>query len=308
MSALFYHTIEARYRAGRGRGDFAEWVAGRSASPTSPTGSPTSTRTRAASSASATAISTSCPTPSRTEPPDGPGLARSSSTTTGRSPPAARWTSSCASASACAGRRFVHVSASRYGGAGLEVLNRLVPIMNDLGVETTWEITIGTADFDQVGPRGEPGPRGHRAGHHRGHARPTARDRGRERAPAPARRRSRDGARRRPDRPRRAARRRRALGVAVPPGSLVRPAADLERAAPDRPALRRRRLLPRPLRDAALHSALRRLPVHRSALRAQSRDDPRPSRPPSWTASGSRATSRSCSRWGRSSVSTTRSG
>jgi len=49
------------------------------------------------------------------------------------------------------GRRFVHVSASRYGGAGLEVLNRLVPIMNDLGVETTWEITIGTADFDQVG-------------------------------------------------------------------------------------------------------------------------------------------------------------
>ncbi len=49
------------------------------------------------------------------------------------------------------GKRFVHVSASRYGGAGVEVLNRLVPIMNDLGVETTWEITIGAADFDQVG-------------------------------------------------------------------------------------------------------------------------------------------------------------
>jgi hypothetical protein len=26
VSALFYHTIEARYRSGRGRGDFAEWV------------------------------------------------------------------------------------------------------------------------------------------------------------------------------------------------------------------------------------------------------------------------------------------
>ena len=26
VSALFYHTSEARYRAGRGRGDFAEWV------------------------------------------------------------------------------------------------------------------------------------------------------------------------------------------------------------------------------------------------------------------------------------------
>ncbi|HEY7868423.1 MAG TPA: glycosyl transferase family 1, partial [Methylomirabilota bacterium] len=49
------------------------------------------------------------------------------------------------------GRRFVHVSASRYGGAGVEVLNRLVPIMSDLGVDTTWEITIGSADFDQVG-------------------------------------------------------------------------------------------------------------------------------------------------------------
>jgi hypothetical protein len=28
VSALFYHTIEARYRSGRGRGDFAEWIGG----------------------------------------------------------------------------------------------------------------------------------------------------------------------------------------------------------------------------------------------------------------------------------------
>jgi trehalose synthase len=49
------------------------------------------------------------------------------------------------------GRRLVHVSASRYGGQVVEVLNRVVPILNDLGVETTWEVTIGTADFDQVG-------------------------------------------------------------------------------------------------------------------------------------------------------------
>jgi len=48
------------------------------------------------------------------------------------------------------GRRFVHVSASRYGGPLVEVLNRVVPILNDLGVETNWEITIGIADFDQV--------------------------------------------------------------------------------------------------------------------------------------------------------------
>jgi len=49
------------------------------------------------------------------------------------------------------GKRLVHVSASRYGGSVVEVLNRVVPILNDLGVETTWEITIGGADFDQVG-------------------------------------------------------------------------------------------------------------------------------------------------------------
>jgi len=48
------------------------------------------------------------------------------------------------------GRRLLHVSVSRYGGEIVEVLNRLVPILNDLGVETRWEITIGTADFDVI--------------------------------------------------------------------------------------------------------------------------------------------------------------
>ena len=48
------------------------------------------------------------------------------------------------------GKRLVHVSASRYGGPVVKVLNRVVPLLNDLGVETSWEITIGTADFDQV--------------------------------------------------------------------------------------------------------------------------------------------------------------
>ncbi len=46
------------------------------------------------------------------------------------------------------GRRFVHVSASRYGGGIVETLNRLVPILNDLGIETAWDIVIGGADFD----------------------------------------------------------------------------------------------------------------------------------------------------------------
>ncbi len=48
------------------------------------------------------------------------------------------------------GRRFLHVTASRYGGGIVQVLNRLVPILNDLGIDTSWEIIIGTADFDVI--------------------------------------------------------------------------------------------------------------------------------------------------------------
>lgn len=48
------------------------------------------------------------------------------------------------------GRRLVHVSASRYSGSFVEILNRLGPIMNDLGIEASWEVIVGTADFDAV--------------------------------------------------------------------------------------------------------------------------------------------------------------
>jgi trehalose synthase len=48
------------------------------------------------------------------------------------------------------GRRVVNVSASRYSGASVEVLNRLVPSLNELGIETGWEIVVGDAEFDAV--------------------------------------------------------------------------------------------------------------------------------------------------------------
>jgi trehalose synthase len=48
------------------------------------------------------------------------------------------------------GRRIVHVSGSRYAGPVVEVLNRLVPILESLGIETSWEVTIGGAEFDAV--------------------------------------------------------------------------------------------------------------------------------------------------------------
>jgi trehalose synthase len=46
------------------------------------------------------------------------------------------------------GRHLVHVTASRYGGGVAATLNRTLPVLNALGVETTWEIVVGTAEFD----------------------------------------------------------------------------------------------------------------------------------------------------------------
>jgi trehalose synthase len=48
------------------------------------------------------------------------------------------------------GRHIVQVSVSRYGGVAAEILNRIVPILNDLGIETAWEIMLGSADFDAI--------------------------------------------------------------------------------------------------------------------------------------------------------------
>jgi trehalose synthase len=48
------------------------------------------------------------------------------------------------------GRRVVNVSGSRYSGAFVEVLNRLVPTLNQLGIEAGWEIIVGDAEFDAV--------------------------------------------------------------------------------------------------------------------------------------------------------------
>jgi len=45
------------------------------------------------------------------------------------------------------GRRFLHVNSSRYGGGSAEILNRLVPMMQDLGIEATWEVIVGDPDF-----------------------------------------------------------------------------------------------------------------------------------------------------------------
>jgi trehalose synthase len=45
------------------------------------------------------------------------------------------------------GRRFVHVNAGRYGGGSAEILNRFVPMMQDMGIDSAWEVIVGDPDF-----------------------------------------------------------------------------------------------------------------------------------------------------------------
>ena len=45
------------------------------------------------------------------------------------------------------GRRFLHVSASRYGGGSSEILSRLVPMLQDLGIDAAWEVIVGDPEF-----------------------------------------------------------------------------------------------------------------------------------------------------------------
>jgi len=45
------------------------------------------------------------------------------------------------------GRRFLHLSGGRFGGGAAELLQPLVPMLTDLGIDATWEITGGDPGF-----------------------------------------------------------------------------------------------------------------------------------------------------------------
>jgi trehalose synthase len=45
------------------------------------------------------------------------------------------------------GRRFLHLSGGRFGGGAAEILRTIVPIMADLGIDASWEITGGDPGF-----------------------------------------------------------------------------------------------------------------------------------------------------------------
>jgi trehalose synthase len=45
------------------------------------------------------------------------------------------------------GKTILHVNSTRYGGGIAEILHRLLPLMDELGVKTRWEVLMGTELF-----------------------------------------------------------------------------------------------------------------------------------------------------------------
>ena len=47
------------------------------------------------------------------------------------------------------GAKVIHVNSTRIGGGVAEILEKLVPLFNEVGLDTSWEIISGDADFYQ---------------------------------------------------------------------------------------------------------------------------------------------------------------
>jgi trehalose synthase len=45
------------------------------------------------------------------------------------------------------GRRFLQVNASRFGGGSPELVGRLVPLLQELGIDANWEVIVGDPEF-----------------------------------------------------------------------------------------------------------------------------------------------------------------
>src|SRR5262245_4331733 len=48
------------------------------------------------------------------------------------------------------GRRIVHVNSTRVGGGVAEILGWMIPLMQELGLDASWEVIAGTPDFYRV--------------------------------------------------------------------------------------------------------------------------------------------------------------
>jgi trehalose synthase len=51
------------------------------------------------------------------------------------------------------GRSFLHVNSTRAGGGVAEILHRMLPLLNELGIETRWEIISGPPEYYQATKR-----------------------------------------------------------------------------------------------------------------------------------------------------------
>jgi trehalose synthase len=45
------------------------------------------------------------------------------------------------------GIRVVHINSTKVGGGVAEILNKLLPLMNELGIDVSWEVITGSTDF-----------------------------------------------------------------------------------------------------------------------------------------------------------------
>ena len=48
------------------------------------------------------------------------------------------------------GRSLLNINSTRFGGGVAEILTRLVPLLNELGVKATWEVIQGNDEFFAV--------------------------------------------------------------------------------------------------------------------------------------------------------------
>lgn len=60
------------------------------------------------------------------------------------------------------GMKIIHVNSTRVGGGVAEILNKLVPLMCELGLDTSWEVISGESDFYQCTKAFHNGLQGHR--------------------------------------------------------------------------------------------------------------------------------------------------
>jgi len=44
-------------------------------------------------------------------------------------------------------KHFVHINSTGHGGGVAEILNSLVLLMNDIGIDTGWRVLLGPTDF-----------------------------------------------------------------------------------------------------------------------------------------------------------------